>query len=539
MKKIFLLVLCFCSMLGINAASSYDKSIALVGEDNYIIKDDNTLWYFKSEKDYHNQSEPVEVTEPVKIMDNVKSVDRDCVLKQDNTLWQWKENAEDGTKELIYISDNVKSMSSSIGFTLFIKQDNSLWGYGISVNGELGLQDTEYTEKPVKIMNNVKKAVAGFSHTIILKTDGSVWTLGDNGYGALGTEDIECSHVPIYVMENVKDIYGGISASFAITEDDTLWRWGTNFGDGIGIGKDKMFQKPIKYMDNVKSVVSRWGYNIILKTDGSVWMYGESEVSDSSYTEGGELNLPEKLMDNVNSITDWRTATWLQAVLALKNDGSLYVIDLYKPQEERYFISEAKKVMDDVRLLKYESREEKQTFSDISECSEISKKAINSLRKAGIITGTSESEFSPDKAITRAEIAALLLRIQNLPINKMGSSFLDVKETDWYFDIAGASKKYNIVYGYEDNTFRADEPITKEQLLVLATRVLKNEGKENSEITDILYSDKDKLSEWAKKDIEIALASGLVENTDFEFNPQSTVSRADSAVILYSLYNLI
>ena len=85
-------------------------------------------------------------------MDDVKSVDRNCVLKQDNTLWEWKENED--TKELVKIADDVKSMSSSIGFTLFIKQDNSLWGYGLCNYGELGQANANFVEEPVKIMNN-------------------------------------------------------------------------------------------------------------------------------------------------------------------------------------------------------------------------------------------------------------------------------------------------------------------------------------------------------------------------------------------------
>lgn len=538
MKKLILLSVIFC-LIVINAQASSDKSIALIGKDNYIIKNDNSLWHFKTEREYSEQSAPIKITEPIKILENVKSVDRNCILKQDNTLWQWTENEEDGAKELIFISDNVKSMSSSISFTLFIKQDNSLWGYGTSVTGELGLSDTDYTETPVKIMNNAKKAVAGFRHTVILKTDGSVWTLGYNGYGALGVEDIEYSHIPIYVMSGAKDIYGGLGASFAITEDNTLWRWGSNFGEGVGIGKDKMFYKPIKYMDNVKSVVSRWGYNIVLKTDDSVWMYGETEDSDYSYTEGGDLSLPEKLMTDVNGITDWRTSSWFQPTLALKNDGSLYVIDLYRPNKNDCFIYESKNVIDDVRLIKEEEIKESTPFSDISLYSEKIQKSINHLRKAGIIKGTSETEFSPGKVITRAEIAAILLRMQNLPTDECDITFSDVKETDWYFDIAGASKKYNIVRGYEDNTFRADEPITKEQLVVLASRVLQNEKKENIEITDTLYSDKNKISEWSKKDIEIAVSSGLIENDECNFNPQDTVTRADASAILYNLYNLI
>ena len=410
MKKIILIICCYL-IFNMTAYAQQDKSIALIGVDNYIIKNDNSLWHFKSEKQYSEYNIPVKTTEPVKVMEDVKSVDRNCVLKQDNTLWEWRGNED--TKELVKIADDVKSMSSSIGFTLFIKQDNSLWGYGLCNYGELGQANANFVEEPVKIMNNVEKAVAGYRHTMILKTDGTVWTLGYNGYGTLGADDEELlmSYIPIKVMENAIDIYAGISASFAITEDNTLWRWGTNFGEGLGVGKKKMFYKPVKYMENVKSVVSRWGYNFVLKTDGSLWIYGETEQSERSYTENGNLELPQKLMDDVNSITDWRTVSWLQAMLVLKNDGSLYVIDLYRPKNERNLVPEVIKITEDVRLMEDEKPKEVIPISNVVDFSEDMQKSINNLSKATVIIGTSGMGFYPNKIMTCAEAIKIFYKL--------------------------------------------------------------------------------------------------------------------------------
>lgn len=526
-KFILLIMFVFLSTFFSNTCVKSSDRTLTEGQNFFIIKNDNSLWKWN-----HNSGEPV------KVMDDVKSVSRNCILKNDNTLWELDKESQ----RYVKISDEVVSMESCFSHTLFIKTDKSLWGYGLNDVGLLGDTNEDNIESPVKIANNVKKVQSGLYHSVFLKTDGSVWTLGANFEGQLGVEkSISKSMKPNKIMENISDIFAGGSATFAIDSYGKLWRWGTNNSMKVGGNKDFLLYQPTEYISGVRAVQSHWGFNLVLKEDSTLWIYGETEEQRENPTEvhnltsGIPIELSVKIMDDVNSLSDWVMFDY-HKTLILKNTGELYYFDLIGNEENKSEIH-LEKIMDNVRLMEYEKPMEPTLFSDISGLSE--EKAINNLRKAGIITGTSEKDFSPNKVITRAEVAAILLRMQNLPVGENENSFSDVNKIDWFFDVAGASEKYNIVKGYEDNTFRANEPITKEQLVVLAVRVLQNEKKENSEKADILYSDKSSISEWAKESIEIAVSSGLIENSSTNFNPQNTVTRAEAATILYKLYNSI
>ena len=106
---------------------------------------------------------------------------------------------------------------------------------------------------------------------------------------------------------------------------------------------------------------------------------------------------------------------------------------------EKYYVLE--KIMYNVRLPYEEPKNI--AFSDITSKTDEEQNAIKHLAKAGIIEGTSETEFSPDKPITRAEIAALLLRMTAKNDKEGNGGFEDVTADKWYYDTAGASRKYN------------------------------------------------------------------------------------------------
>lgn len=182
-------------------------------------------------------------------------------------------------------------------------------------------------------------------------------------------------------------------------------------------------------------------------------------------------------------------------------------------------------------------------FTDIKGKSADMQKAIKKLAGVGVIEGTSATEFSPDDSISRAELAALVLRVvEKLDPNADGK-FVDVKKTHWYFGTAGSAKKEGIVNGFEDNTFRADLVITRDQILAVSARVLKNEMRyitpENPD-EYLTYADSDSIPDWAKNDIALAtMADLVVKSTDNKFNSSSDMTRGDAAIIIMRLFEKI
>jgi len=189
----------------------------------------------------------------------------------------------------------------------------------------------------------------------------------------------------------------------------------------------------------------------------------------------------------------------------------------------------------------YTTKENRKDFSDIQNKSAEMQEAIRVLSSKGIINGTSETAFSPDATITRAQIAQLITKtLSKLDANADGG-FNDVKSSDWFFGATGSAKEHGIMSGTSATTFSPNVNISKDQIVAVSARVLRNEMSYNnpSNIGSMLnkYSDGSSISEWAKTDVALATQLNLVvQRTDGSFSPTATMTRGDAAIILYRMF---
>jgi len=187
-------------------------------------------------------------------------------------------------------------------------------------------------------------------------------------------------------------------------------------------------------------------------------------------------------------------------------------------------------------------KENRITFSDIDGEPEQMQQAISVLASKGIIKGTSQTEFSPGAGITRAQIAALIVRMLQVLNENEDGGFIDVNKEDWFFGAAGSAKKYGIMQGTGNNAFSPDLFITEDQAIVIAMRVLKEKmwykRLNNSEdvFNNYFYN---LVPSWAKEDVALAFREKLfeIEYGGSELRTYAPMSRGDFAVLLYRLFN--
>ena len=519
-----------------------NSTISVYNDTCYAIKNDNTLWgWGKNHNGSLGENSPNICEMPIKLMDDVKSVNENYIIKNDSTLWTLGSNVFSESTAPTQVMTNVKSVSAASGYVLVLKNDNSLWKIDMGVDGVGYMEpDISYTGfkslDPVKIMNNVKKAAAGRAHSLILKTDGSVYTFGDNMYGQLGIgTQSEVSGI-VKVMNDAVDVNAGKDSSFAITKNNDLYRWGIGKDYSSAESNTECVTLPKLYAENVLQVNPHNHINFILKTDGTVWVYDIPE-SNNEYIMSIFDYLPFKIADDVSVINDGDCG-YEHNTLLLKSDGSVHEFKIdQKNEEDRPYFS-VTKVMNDIIIPDREYDISIIEFMDIKEERDEVQNAIRSLTKAGIINGITETEFMPDKEITRTETAALLLRMTGKGDETGEASFSDVSANDWYYGIAGASQKYGIINGYEDNTFRGNETVSELQLVSLAARTLRNEGTA-VEPEEAKTLGAGIVPDWAYEDIEYALNHEIITEAEASNISDKPMTRGEAAVILYRLYNVV
>ena len=109
------------------------------------------------------------------------------------------------------------------------------------------------------------------------------------------------------------------------------------------------------------------------------------------------------------------------------------------------------------------------SFSDVSEGMWFNT-AISTLEKMEILNGYQDGTFRPNEKITRAELVKIVASFEDVEATSE-NPFTDTNN-HWakaYIDLATENGWIN---GYEDNTFKPDQPITRAETMAVVNRVL-------------------------------------------------------------------
>jgi hypothetical protein len=157
--------------------------------------------------------------------------------------------------------------------------------------------------------------------------------------------------------------------------------------------------------------------------------------------------------------------------------------------------------------------------------------AIKELAGIGAVSGYPDGSFRPDAEITRGEFVTILVKALNLKYAASAPAFSDTVNHFAKDSIATAAA-LGIVRGYDDNTFKPDDPITREQMAVIAIKALKL-AETSGETT---FSDNSKISAWAKASVLSAINNNIMKGyPDNNFNPQGNATRAEAVSLVLSL----
>ncbi len=181
---------------------------------------------------------------------------------------------------------------------------------------------------------------------------------------------------------------------------------------------------------------------------------------------------------------------------------------------------------------------EEKSFEDIE--SHQQQKAIEELAARGIINGKTEKNYCPDETMSRAEFATIVVRSLGLP-EKIGGTFDDVAQDDWFNRYVNTAYGYGIVNGVSENEFNPYGKITREEAVTMILRAAKLCGmKEDTSETGIRntlaeFSDYIQTSEWAMAALAFCYNEEIIDKSALEVKPKEEITRADVAQMLYNM----
>lgn len=175
-------------------------------------------------------------------------------------------------------------------------------------------------------------------------------------------------------------------------------------------------------------------------------------------------------------------------------------------------------------------------FKDIDKS--FAKNAILALFDKGIVSGVSETQFEPDRKVTRVEFASMLVRALELQeVSEEALTFEDVQRTAWYAPELSAAVLNGVAHGFSDKQFSPLAPITREQ----AAKMIANATyKGTLPAAGISFKDADLIALWAKPEVAALTSEQVITGyPDETFKPKRDLTRAECAVLIYKALNLM
>lgn len=170
------------------------------------------------------------------------------------------------------------------------------------------------------------------------------------------------------------------------------------------------------------------------------------------------------------------------------------------------------------------------------------KDAVNDMGSRMVIDGVGGGFFHPDRDITRAEFAAIIVRALGLQLENGASTFSDVKEFDWFSSAINTAQSYNLINGFEDGTFRPNDKITREQAMVILSKAMAITGLKaklpapSADAALFPYMDAADVSAWSQSSIVDGLQAGIVSGrSGTVLAPKDYITRAEVAVMVRRL----
>lgn len=165
--------------------------------------------------------------------------------------------------------------------------------------------------------------------------------------------------------------------------------------------------------------------------------------------------------------------------------------------------------------------------------------AINSLASSGVINGVGNGMFAPGANIKRGDFILLLVRGLGLSAY-FDSNFDDVGTGAYYYDAVGTAKALGIITGVGNNEFAPENPITRQDMMVMIHRALEVTGKSLLSVNAVTFGDADAISAYAADAVYALAYAGIVQgDNNGNVNPKNYTTRAETAVMLYRILNAV
>jgi hypothetical protein len=161
---------------------------------------------------------------------------------------------------------------------------------------------------------------------------------------------------------------------------------------------------------------------------------------------------------------------------------------------------------------------------------------IIALAQQQIVSGFEDGTFRPQNPVTRAEFAAMIQKAFTETSGNEAVVYKDVPDNFWGRSAIQQATQTQFLRGYPGQIFQPTQQIPRVQALVSLASGLGLQAPENAaQILEANFGDADQIPPWAVGPVAAAAEAGLVVNhpDPKQLNPNEPTTRASAAALIY------
>lgn len=397
---------------------------------------------------------------------------------------------------------------------------------------------------PKKELNSVVAISAGQGHAIALLKDGTVWGWGENDYGQLGIGDL--TDRPVATKVDLDGVFVAIGAgkfhSMALKNDGTVWTWGLNGSYRLGYTAPP--PEPPEGSSNIprqvanftisKSTVSKSIVSISLDREAYTLTAGGNDQIKvtATYSDGSRLNITDQTKyqssnPDIASVSSAGVVSGLRA-----GQSSLTTTFLDQTVNAKVTVVEPTNngpVPGNAPMPIV-------TLSDID--GHWAESNIVQAMNQGIVFGYPDDTFRPDRSVSRAEFAVLLMNALKPPGKGVELVFKDKDAIgSWAINQIAQCVELSIIKGFSNGTFRPNKTITHAEMVTMVVRASHLPLADDAATG---YLDNADIPQYARSHIVTAERYGIADYVlDNKFKPNEPSTRAESVTAIVNMLKVI
>ncbi|WP_025677526.1 S-layer homology domain-containing protein, partial [Paenibacillus massiliensis] len=217
-------------------------------------------------------------------------------------------------------------------------------------------------------------------------------------------------------------------------------------------------------------------------------------------------------------------------------DGSIHHVPTYVRQQDSQYYAVINSLTNSMYSLVWHPV----TFLDT--VNHWAENAISDMGSRMIVTGVASDRFEPNRNITRAEFAAMVVRALGLTPGQGDTAFTDVQASQWFAGYVQTAREYQLIEGYEDGRFAPQDHITREQAMTIISKAMeltgiqKTASQEQIEAELASFEDQASIADYARAHMAANLSQNIAKGRSAsQLAPKGEITRAEVAQLLQNL----